>query len=64
MSPSEFEAMHARRDERAGPMTWEQIAEFLTWAESQLPPEQQRNRPRRHPANESPLPLNAGPILS
>lgn len=31
------------------PFTWEQIADMLTWAENQLPPEQQRNRPRVHP---------------
>ena len=31
------------------PLTWQQIAEMLTWAEEQIPPEQRRNRPRVHP---------------
>lgn len=33
------------------PLTWQQIADMLTWAEKQLPADQQRNRPRTHPAN-------------
>jgi hypothetical protein len=37
-------------------MTWKQIEEFLTWAEAQLPPEKQRNRPRTHPAENRPIP--------
>jgi hypothetical protein len=41
----------AKRQRAQPPLTWQQIAEMLTWAEESIPPEQRRNRPRVHPAN-------------
>ncbi len=51
--PASFDLKRREEEKRRlaqPPLTWEQIAEMLTWAESQLPPEQQRNRPRVHPS--------------
>ena len=60
MTDDELSAMKQREEEKraraTAPLTWEQIAEMLTWAEAQLPPNQQRNRPRTHRANQVPPP--------
>ncbi len=53
---SDVADQQARRDQRAGPMTWKQIEDFLTWAEAQLPPDKRRNRPRTHPAAKTTIP--------
>jgi hypothetical protein len=57
VSDAEHFACKLREEEKRAramaPLSWEQIAEMLTWAESQLPVDRQRNRPRTHLANES-----------
>lgn len=55
MTDAELSDQKLREEEKRyramPPLTWKQIAEMLTWAEEQLPPEQRRNRPRTHIAN-------------
>jgi hypothetical protein len=58
MNDDEISELKRREEEKRQralpPLTWQQIAEMLTWAESHVPPEQRRNRPRVHAANERP----------
>ncbi len=53
MRKLDFSELKRREEEKRGqvqpPLTWAQIAEMLTWAEEQIPPDQRRNRPRIHP---------------
>jgi hypothetical protein len=56
MTDAEFSDQKAREEAKrdrvqARTMTWQQIADVLSWAEAQLPPERRRNRPRTHRAN-------------
>jgi len=58
MIHAESSELKAREEAKRERMTdpkqrWKQIEEMLTWAEAQLPPQLQRNRPRTHPANAS-----------
>jgi hypothetical protein len=40
-----------KRDAAYNPaLRWRHIQETITWAETSLPPEQRRNRPRWHPS--------------
>lgn len=55
MTDSEYNKLKLREEEKRygamPPLTWAQIADMLTWAENQLPPDEHRNRPRTHPAS-------------
>jgi hypothetical protein len=51
MTDAEVSEVHAREEAKRQRMMdptqrWKQIEEMLTWAEAQLPPHLQRNRPR------------------
>jgi hypothetical protein len=53
MTNAELKAREeAKRDRvQSSTLNWKQIEEVLTWAEAQLPPHLQRNRPRTHPGS-------------
>lgn len=50
MTDAELKAREeAKRDRmQAATQNWKQMEETLAWAEAQLPPHLQRNRPRTH----------------